>query len=153
MPCALSLLRPLWTIWKNPYPIITFNILLLISNPCTSLEVDLLPVESDVVSVRIIQEMLQALAGLHKAIKSALSLEKVRIAQESFTMIVEEAMQAYRARRVQVDLRALPEVMYNWAVVELPLQARNTSNYPRIQQQLELFKNIIDHLLYPREIT
>ncbi len=97
--------------------------------------------------------MLEALAELHKAIKSALSLEEIRVTQERFSMIVEGAMQAYRTGRVQVDLRALPEVMYHWATVELPLQAKNNSNFSKIQQQLELFKNLIDHLLHPREIT
>ena len=105
------------------------------------------------IDVGLIQEMLDRLVQLQDAIRRALLIEDIRETQERFSLSVERAMQAFRAGHIQVDLRALPEVMYHWAVNELPVQVQNNSNFPKILQQLELFKNIINNLLHPLEIS
>ena len=99
----------------------------------------------------LIEEMLSEVDILIREVSNCSSVESCLLVQKNFTSVVEKAMEAFKAGRIHVDVKALPLPMYFWATEELPEKIKNPENYNSIRNQLILFKNSIKHILNPRE--
>ncbi|MGQ4876613.1 MAG: hypothetical protein ACP6IY_21310 [Promethearchaeia archaeon] len=81
------------------------------------------------------------------------SKDDIIAAQKEFTQTVEEAMVAFKNGKITVDIsKALPLVMYNWVVEELPSKIVDPENYKDIKRELILFKSNITIVLNPAEV-
>ncbi|MFW9990568.1 MAG: hypothetical protein ACFFD4_00785 [Candidatus Odinarchaeota archaeon] len=92
-----------------------------------------------------------------KAVKTLIKLENsteispemVQL-QKEFSGSVQKAWEAYKSGRVEVEVVALPRVMYTFAVEELPLMISEEScDVVKIKNQLKLFLNTLDHVVNP----
>jgi hypothetical protein len=99
----------------------------------------------------LIEKMLEEIHHLEHEITSCTTIESCFPVQKRFTAVVKEAMDAYKAGRIQVDVKALPLPMYFWATEELPEKIKNPENVDDIRKQLLLFKNTILFILNPKE--
>lgn len=80
--------------------------------------------------------------------------EFIGAAQRAFVQSVQAAMDAYKAGEIQVETRALPDVMYDFVLNDMPdLCAADRDTLILILKKLRLFLNTMDLLVCPTEIT
>lgn len=94
----------------------------------------------------------ETLRHLVNAINSECSHDEIIKKQKLFTQAVEDAMDSFKKGGITVEVsQALPHVMYNWVVNELPIEIQNISKIRDTRKQLILFQNTITHILHPQE--
>ncbi|MHA1771057.1 MAG: hypothetical protein ACTSYL_13070 [Candidatus Thorarchaeota archaeon] len=101
-----------------------------------------------------IDAMRDACSHLRDLIEQGADCESIGQAQKDFLSAVNEAMIAYKNGEIQVGLRSLPEVMYDFVVNDLPdLCVADRETLLRSLQKIKLFLNTMDLVIRPTEVA
>ncbi|MCF2137372.1 MAG: hypothetical protein K9W43_09075 [Candidatus Thorarchaeota archaeon] len=101
-----------------------------------------------------IDAMREACRYLRDLIEQDADCESIGRAQKAFLATVREAMVAYKNGEIKVDLRSLPEVMYDFVMNDLPdLCVANRETLLRSLQKIKLFLNTMDLVIKPTEVA
>lgn len=100
-----------------------------------------------------IEEMLELCQALIDMIGSVGACPDLTVIQQSFSDTVDDAMKAYKRGEIEVDIRTLPPVMYDFATEELSvLCTGDAADLEKARKQLGLFITSVKELVHPRTI-
>ncbi len=101
-----------------------------------------------------IDAMRDACCLLRDLIEHGADSEMIGQAQKMFLSAVQDAMTAYKNGEIQVELRNLPDVMYDFVVNDMPdLSVADRDTQLRALQKIKLFLNTMDLVICPTEVA
>ncbi|HEY75670.1 MAG TPA: hypothetical protein G4O00_05750 [Thermoflexia bacterium] len=98
----------------------------------------------------VLEEMEREARELLKALERG-DREAVGVAQRRFSQIITEAWDRYQRGEIEVAVRGLPRVMYQWAMEELPRQVEDPARWPEVRRELARFLRTVQWVVEPEE--